>query len=351
MTLRVRLLLGYGYLIGLLVVTAVSALLGFLRLSESVDVVLEDNYATIRASLDMLEALERQDSATLAALLEGAAGDEMGSHEEAFLAALGAAEGNVTEQAERPALTALRELFDAYRGEREALIAERPERPLRAYNERVFPAFLEVKHKVLQLLEINQQAMIEADRRAKATAVQNGAWLGFLVAVALVSLVFLSRALQRGLLARLDALRRGMAAIAGGDARRRLRADGQDELGRLGRHFNDLLDRLQATEARYQGRLAQERRAVLGLVEALGGDGVAVYDASGRLLASGGPNDDEPPGAVRRWIEERGGGDGEAAGEGERLDAGEVEAGDAVWRLERLTTARGRPTGWLARRG
>jgi HAMP domain-containing protein len=351
MTLRVRLLLGYGYLIGLLLLTAVSALLGFLRLSESVDVVLEDNYATIRASLDMLEALERQDSATLAALLEGDAETGMAAHEEGFMEALGRAEGNVTEEAERPALTALRELFSVYRGERQALIAERPERPLRDYNERVFPAFQEVKHKVLQVLEINQQAMIEADRRAKATAVQNGAWLGFLVAVALVSLVFLSRALQRGLLARLDALRRGMAAIAGGDARRRLRADGQDELGRLGRHFNDLLDRLQATEARYQGRLAQERRALLGLVEALGGDGVAVYDASGRLLASGGASGSEPPVAVGRWIGERGGEDGEAEGGGEQLTAGEVEAGGAVWRLERLTTARGRPSGWLARRG
>jgi HAMP domain-containing protein len=341
MSLRVRLLLGYGYLIGLLLVTAVSALLGFLRLSEVVDVVLEDNYATIRASLDMLEALERQDSATLATLLDGAAADELAAHEDAFLDALGRAEGNVTEEAERPALAALRELFTSYRGERDGLLAEPPERPLRAYNDRVYPAFVAVKHKVLQVLEINQQAMIEADRRAKAAAVQNGAWLGFLVAVALVSLVFLSRALQRGLLARLDELRRAMAAIAGGELRRRLRTGGNDELGQVARHFNGLLDRLQATEARYQGRLGQERQTVLGLVERCGGEGTAVYDPAGRLLANGGgPQAPEPPEEIVRWIEEA---DQDAA-------AADLEAAGCRWRLEPLTTPAGRAVGWWVRR-
>lgn len=196
MTLRLRLLLGYGYLVGLLLLATGSAMLGFFHLSESVDVILEENFNSITAAMRMLEALERQDSATLAALLEGRGEvPEMEAHEEAFLAALEAAEGNVTEEAERPLLERLRRDFMAYREARDRLLAAQPASPLRAYNTRVFPVFSTAKSQVFELLDLNHQAMVEADREARQAALQNGAWLGFLVAVALISLVFLSRAL------------------------------------------------------------------------------------------------------------------------------------------------------------
>jgi HAMP domain-containing protein len=352
MTLRLRLLLGYGYLVALLLVATGSAMLGFLHLSESVDVILEENFASITAAMSMLEALERQDSATLAALLEGRGEvPEMEAYEEAFLAALEAAEGNVTLEAEGPLLERLRRDFLAYREARDRLLAAPPASPLRAYNTRVFPVFSAAKAQLFELLDLNHQAMVEADREARRAALQNGAWLGFLVAVALISLVFLSRALQRRLLARLADLRRGMGAIAAGEHHRRLREDESDELGTIARHFNELLDQLQQVEARMRGRLSQERQAVLGLVRHVGG-GAAVYDLSGRLLAGG---EEEPfggrlPDALMDWIDEEG---------SRRLDAVGEEGGDGSqvvdvdgrpMRIDLLLASPRRPVGWLVRR-
>jgi HAMP domain-containing protein len=352
MTLRLRLLLGYGYLVALLLLATGSAMLGFFHLSESVDVILEENFASITAAMRMLEALERQDSATLAALLEGRAEvPEMEAHEEAFLAALEAAEGNVTEEAERPLLERLRRDFMEYRQARERLLAAQPESPLRAYNTRVFPVFSAAKAQVFELLDLNHQAMVEADRETRQAALQNGAWLGFLVAVALISLVFLSRALQRRLLARLADLRRGMGAIAAGEHHRRLRDDESDELGAIARHFNELLDQLQQVEARMRGRLSQERQAVLGLVRHVGG-GAAVYDLSGRLLAGG---EEEPfggrlPDELMDWVDEEGSLRLDAVGEGGGDGPQVVEVDGKPMHIDLLLASPRRPVGWLVRR-
>lgn len=349
MTLRVRLLLGYGYLVALLLLATGSAMLGFLQLSESVDVVLEENLFSIHSSMHMLESLERQDSVTLAALLDGDAHRaELERQDAAFHQALGEAADNITEDAEGPVLEAIRGSFDTYRQHRDEILRRQPERPLREYNERVFPAFRDVKQQVLELLEINQQAVIEADRRAREAAVRNGAWLGFLVAFALVSLVFLSRALQRQLLSRLHGLRRDLAAL-GADRRRHLRVTGNDELAQVARQVNDLLDDLQAERARHRGRLAEERRTLLALLHHLGG--AALFDRSGQMLASSDEREAPLPPELRRWIEREGEAHLEAALDsgGGDVPAATVTAGGVPWRLEALRNLAGRPVGWLAR--
>jgi nitrate/nitrite-specific signal transduction histidine kinase len=348
MTLRVRLLLGYGYLVALLLLAAGGAMLGFLKLSASIDVVLDENFKSTGASMRMLEALERQDSVTLAALLEGEAEvADMRQLEADFAAALETARSNVSEEAEQPVIDALGSDYAAYHKARDQLLSERPERPLAAYKDRVFPFFSAVKNGVVQLLDINHNAMIQADREAKETATQNGAWLGFLVTIALVSLVFLSRAMQRQILSRLGELRKGMAAIAYGDPTRRLREHGSDELAAVAHHFNEILDRRQQLENRLQGRLALERRLVLALAERLG-PRTALYGLSGNLLV--GHLDDGTDGeGVEAWIR----------GEGRRR-LGEwqepeeeirevIDLAGGPAEVSLLVAATTRPAGWLVR--
>jgi len=353
MTLRARLLLGYGYLVALLLLVAGSAVLGFLGLSAGIEVVLDENFESIRAAMTMTEALERQDSAILALLIEGregsgeaarAAASSMIQQEEEFQRALETAAGNVTEADEPAALQRIRERYEVFRQARDELIAERPERPLVAYNRAVFPRFSQVKQDVRELLTINQRAMLEADQEAREAAIQSGTWLGFLVVVALVSLVFLSRALQRQILARLDELRTGVGSIAAGK-HRRLREMGGDELGLIARNVNGLLDRYEELEARSRGRVAQERRLVLGLLGAAG-DNAVLYDLSGSRLAGDadlGDADDEVTGWIRDEGRRRA-----ASAEPVRQEIG-VDGGAVRVELELLIAPGARPAGWIAR--
>ncbi len=350
MTLRLRLLLGYGYLVGLVLVAAGSALFGFLQLSAGIGRMMEENFETLAAATRMMEAIERQDSATLEALLEAQPpGAEMTEHERAFADALERAFEVVTEPEEAEVLRALDRHYQAYRQAREALLAAPPERPLSVYEREVAPRFLDVKIGLFRLLDVNQRAIADAERRSRQTALANGAWLGALVAASLFSFVFLSRAMQRQILSRLEDLRCSSEAVAEGDTRRRLLDHADDELGQVASAVNRLLDRLQQTEGRAGAQVRAERRTSLALLASYG-PGAAVFDLDGRLLA--GEIDEATEDAVCDWAREEGKRRLERAGEPGAPGVGAVAAelpGGLTATL--LRPPAGAPVGWLVRPG
>ena len=287
MALRTRLLLGYGYLVVLLLLSAGTAAHGFYALSKGIEVVLADNYESVDASMAMVEALERQDSMVLTLLIDRAADREpLTTSERSFERALARVEANVTSENERPIIAEAKRAYGTYDRAREAILAPAGGSGLSDYHARVLPAFLAVKELVWRLAEVNQQAMLAADERSRHKAIRNGIWLGALVVVALASLVLLARWLQRGFLDRLAELQRAADAIAGGDEQRRVLDTGQDELGRLAMRLNEALDARDAARREVQGRVNLMRDLVAALLP-LTTDGVALFGTDGRRLSTG----------------------------------------------------------------
>jgi NtrC-family two-component system sensor histidine kinase KinB len=351
-TLRLRLLLGYGYLVALMVLCAGSAMLGFLQLSQGIDVILEENFTSIAACTRMLEALERQDSATLLLLLDQAPDrEELQRWHTAFEQSLQAAEDNVTEEAEQPILEHLRASYDQYRLQRGQLLEERGDRPLLAYNEQVEPIFAEVKADVLQLLDINHGAMREADRRARATAVQSGAGIGFLVTIGLLSLIVLSRALRRRLLEPLRKLTDGIEAIAQGEDRRRLPVRGEDELSQISAQLNAALDRQQELRAQMRGRLSQEKQLALALLAYLEGP-VLVIGLDGLVMVDElGPLRDTIEADLVSWVLEEGAQRVRSLSNGEVPEPTTLDLAGETVTIELLQALGRRPVAWLVRPG
>lgn len=343
MRLTTRILLGYWYLVILLVIIAAGAALGFHGLGESIGRVLTENFESVRASTAMMEALERQDSAVLAALLgkDGAA-EALAASEASFLQALERARGNITIPEEEGVIQGIEQSFAAFTAARDQLLGAAPEYPLRAYDQDTFPRFEGVKERVLHLLEINHQAMKEADRRAQQTASRRALLLALVVLLALFSLAFLSRALNRTVLERLDELAKVTEAIAGGSLDRRAAAQYSDELGAVARQLNASLDRQQQARAEVEGRVALYRELVIALLGGLPHPS-AVIGPDGRILASTVAEDTEErlaaawPGIPRL---ERGPGSGSI----------EVTLGAETLSLRVLHGSAERPIAWLAER-
>jgi methyl-accepting chemotaxis protein len=286
MRLATRISLGYWYLVILLVITAAGAALGFHALGSKIGRLLTENFDSVRASTEMMESLERQDSAVLALLLgKEEAGEALEASEAAFVKALARARANITIPEEVAIIEDIEQGFSAFVDARDQLLASVPEHPLQAYNEKTFPIFESVKSSVLDLLDINHQAMVEEDRKAQATALQRATILALLVLLALFSLAFLSRALNRVLLDRLDELATVAEAIAGGSFNRRAATHYPDELGAVARQLNAVLDREQQIQNAMEGRTALYRDLLIGLLGALPGP-AAVIGLDGRLLAS-----------------------------------------------------------------
>jgi HAMP domain-containing protein len=195
------------------------------------------------------------------------------------------ARGNVTIATERPILDDIEVRFRRYSDARNALLALRPERPLAAYEATTFPLFDTLKTQVYALLDVNQQAMVQADQRTQRDARLLALGHGALIVVALLSLVLLSEALGRHLLSRLSELRAVAQAIAAGDRTRRAATTSQDELGLVAQQLNAVLDRLHETETSLEGRLQQQRQVVLGLLEQLPSR-AALLSLRGAVVAS-----------------------------------------------------------------
>src|SRR6056297_1584168 len=99
--LRTRLLVGYGYMMVLLFLTAGSAAFGFYTISEAIDRILEENFHSVSAAVRMLDDLEEQNLLIMNALLEEEVPrQEFIASDQDFRAALQEAENNITIEGE-----------------------------------------------------------------------------------------------------------------------------------------------------------------------------------------------------------------------------------------------------------
>jgi hypothetical protein len=267
MTLRTRLLLGYGYLIALLLLSVGTAAFNSQRVSRNIQSVVNDNLVSLSAAVEMLEQMERQDSATLVGMLQRDEPTAMDEAEEDFDVAVKRAVEHATSEDEKVMLEHLLEDYEAYRKAREALLSSLPEQPYAAYKETVFPAFDRLKRAAKDYLDNKKTSLGVASTDASQSAIEAAVLLGVLVTVALLSLGPLSRSLQRDVLGRLSEVGHVTEAIAGGDRRRRVRDFYQDELGQVARQLNAALDRQQELESQMQGRLLEQRRVLVGLLK------------------------------------------------------------------------------------
>lgn len=286
--LRTRLLVGYGYMAVLLLLTAGTAAFGFFTINEAISRILSDNFRSVSASFELMNSLERQNTLTKVALLEDSDGnDRLAEADRAFEEALEFAKTNVTVEGEEQALVAVREAFDEYLAARDRTLSVSPDEQtgLTIYVREVSPKFVETRQAVVALMEINHDAILEADEEARATAVHMVGLLGVLVTVALISMVFLSRALQTHILSRLANLNKVAEAVLTGHHGRRFDTSVNDELGVVASQLNGALDALDELQAEMRGRLNQQKQLVLGLLEGMD-DEMLLIGLDGKLVAS-----------------------------------------------------------------
>ena len=348
--LRTRLLVGYGYMMVLLLLTAGSAAFGFFSISEAIDRILSENFRSVSAAVQMMDILERESALTMQAMLDGEIDEErLLDTDEVFVLALREARGNISIEGEEELIDEIEAQFLAFQLVRSRVFEAdaMDDMPLRIFANLVFPSYLEVREAVAELLELNHQAIISADRNARETALQTAGWLGFVVTLALFSMVFLARELQRKILARLDELRNVAESMITGDHSRRFEASANDELGLVARQLNVALDARDELQAEMRGRLNQQKQLVLGLLEEVQGE-LLLLGLDGQLIASNCEElrrDHLEP--VRKWLIEHRPTVLKSFRDGDTDIAMHADPG-GIPLLIRLLAAEGRrPVGWL----
>lgn len=339
MTLRTRLLLGYGYLAALIVVTAALSFVALQRFRQGLDRVLRENVPSVQSAVKMIDALDRQNGATFALLLgDDAAAEALRAADAAFDDAVAEAAAHAYTPTEAAIIAALREEVVPLRGARDRLVTSRTGTPLAAYDEEVGGRFDSLKRQARTLLSENLALIQRTEQEVRQDAFGFALGLAGLVVVALLSLGFMSRALQATVLSRLSELKELGDAIAAGDRARRFRARRDDELGLLARHLNVALDKQEQLQAHMEGRFNHQAQLLLGLLANRGPSAVVALD--GDVIASSlSAADAARVGALSARIR--------AARDGVDPAQGKVVRDLDGFTLELLVANGARPVGWL----
>lgn len=286
-TLRKRVLIGYGITLALLAVVVIWAVVNLVSLGQASDAILRENYKSILAAENMIDAIERQDSATLLVMLDY--GDEgltqFRENENHFLQWLGRAKDNITIQGEADILSSIESGYSTYLVNFSKLREVRGSSPQQAgefYHETVLPSFKHVRDEAVRLREINQDTMFAASQRAEGVArtaiLSTAAVAAAAIGLGLAFSLLLSKRLVRPIRQMMEATE----SLAEGNYDVEVPAAGSDELARLAEGFNAMAKKLGIYHRLNVEQIVAEKRksdAVLRSIE----DGVVVVDAEFRV--------------------------------------------------------------------
>lgn len=265
------------------------AIYHLLGLSRAMNAIMVENYRSILAAENMVEAIERQDSAALLYLL-GQTDDAVKlytENEAIFLSWLARAEDNVTVPGEADIVSRLRSLYTGYLSDfttlRSIEATQGTEQARAYYLETVWPQVEEIRKVEQQLLQANHQAMIS--RRDQATArAREATWSTALVAVASVVLGlvygFNAAAIIIGPARRLT---ESAKRIGEGHLDERIDITTDDEIGQLAQEFNRMAERLREVDRSNIDRLVAERKRSEAVVNSIG-DPLLVLDGEHRVV-------------------------------------------------------------------
>jgi two-component system, NtrC family, sensor histidine kinase KinB len=286
-TLRRKILAGYGITLALTVVVLVWALVNLLHLGQASNAILRQNYRSILAAETMINAIERQDSATLLWIL-GSQSDgqqQFRDSEILFLQWLGRATDNITEPGEDQVVAEVEAGYSAYLDRCSALRGLQPGEPdslRRFYHEKVFPAFKAVRDSCTRLREINEAPMFRASERAgqiARTAIWSTSVIGLAAVVIGLGFSFL---LTRIILTPVRDMMRATNRISQGDYDVDVWTSSSDEIGHLAARFHEMARKVKSFHDMNIGQIVAEKRKSDAILMSID-DGILVVDSEFKI--------------------------------------------------------------------
>jgi len=286
MSLKIKILLGYGVAFALMGLVVLWAVLHLVSLGRATNAILRENYRSILAAENMVDTLERQDSGILLILLgnrdEGSQLFQRNAGE--FRRWLAQAKGNITIEGEREIVQGIETLFEAYQVKVQTLRQGAYKPSLDQYQDNLAPLFAEVRNLCIRLRQLNEATMYNASLQAEEVA-SRAIWSTIWVAgVALVAALVFSLILAERIVRPLRRFMEASRQISQGDYGGLVPVETRDELGHLAREFNLMTQQLYRYNAMNVEQIIAERnksKAVLASID----DGLLVFNTQMQVLS------------------------------------------------------------------
>ncbi|MBI3911229.1 MAG: HAMP domain-containing protein [Armatimonadetes bacterium] len=258
-SLRHKLLLSYALLVLSVVAGGAWSIYHFVVLGRSVRLIMARNYRSVLDAERMKETVERQDSAMTFHIAgnDQKAVPQYETNRQRFAQSYADAADNITEVGELEVIRDIGAQFEAYTRKARAFLYARlsPAEESRVYFAETEPAFIRLKNRCDDLLQLNQDAMVRAQRRAERQAA-DASRAAVLFALGLLLFgVFYAVNLSRRLVAPIVRLTDAAKRIGEGDLDLRIQVRTRDEVGVLADEFNRMAVHLHEYREREASRL------------------------------------------------------------------------------------------------
>lgn len=291
MTLKKKILVGYGVVFALMGLVIAWAVTNLVSLGKATDAILSENYRSILAAENMVDALERQDSGILLIYLgDMKKGTALFRENEAvFLEWLARAKDNTTINGEEELVQTIETDYAVYRGQFPLLnnfqeSATGQVSASSSYQESAYPLFTKVRDACIGLRRLNEETMYTASLKAGNVA-KRAIWSTSLVAAsALIVAMLFSFLLAERIVGPIRRFMEASRKISSGDYTVQVPAETSDELGRLASEFNEMATKLLRYHEMNIDQIITEKNkgeAILSSIE----DGLVVFDT--RLKVTG----------------------------------------------------------------
>ena len=286
-TLRTKLLIGITPLLIIMVGLGLWAITMFWRLGNNIDLILRENYRSVRAAQDMKEALERMDSAQWFAIggKEVLAIEQHRENRLKFEANLRIEQKNVTLPGEQKMADDLTRLFGRYVGDVDTFFTLPSQRKVERtdfYFDRLHPGFDAIRKRADDVLEANQQNMVEANDKARLMAVGSTRLMLFALVGSAVVASLIALTLSRSILEPIRAVTRGARGLAEGDLDQVVPSTTRDELGELANAFNAMSRTIRIFRQAGTARLLRAQQTAQATIDSFP-DPVVVVDTAGSI--------------------------------------------------------------------
>ena len=287
MTLRTKLLTGYGVFIAALVVLGAWSAWRLHEMGKVSRRIMSENYDSVVAAQEMKESLERQDSAALFALLGARekALTQLREHRARFDQNFQKAAHNITETGEAEAIAAIQRDRDIYYQRFDSSItrATSSNNSLRdQYFNQLEPQFNRLRADCEHLLQLNQHAMLFKAETAAGVAQLWFYWTLLIAGVLVVTSVVLAFLFAQRIVGPLRRLTESTVKIASGDLNASVVVDSHDEVGTLAAEYNRMAESLRQLRSSDMGKLLVAQQTTEAAIDSLY-DPVIVTDAEGRV--------------------------------------------------------------------
>ncbi len=288
-TLKGKISFVYLGLVMLIAIVGTTASLNLFNLGRSVNGLMIANYKSINAAANMIEAIERQDSAVLIYInVDTQKGKELfADNNEEFLKWYYVGANNITEKGEKELVDSINASYTRYvklfLDLQEIRSNQGIDKTVDFYNTKVMPDFINTKNELKQLSLLNEKAMFKGKDQATEHA-QNSMYLVLGLSIfAIIGGGVVSRFFTNRFLMPISSLTQTMKLIKAGDLNQQADIITRDEVGELAREFNNMTKRLQQYEQSTMGKLLAEKTRSLAIVKSIS-EPLVVLDTDYRVM-------------------------------------------------------------------